>query len=124
MEMTAKAALNTASRNSSGRSRSRKNALSAIECAILSLLAATLLVCALASGFKAPMQGSTERVRVERGDTLWAIAGKHAVDGLSTEQTADLIARLNHLDRHDLVVGTEIEVPRHPESERTDVASR
>ena len=51
------------------------------------------------------------RVRVERGDTLWAIAKQHRVSGLSTEQTADLIARLNNLDAPALVAGRELKVP-------------
>jgi len=78
---------------------------------VLLALAITLLLCALASRAETPSMVPSTRVRVERGDTLWAIAKQHRVSGLSTEQTADLIARLNNLDAPALVAGRELKVP-------------
>lgn len=95
----------TAPRYRRGRGASRGERL------VLLALALALLLCALASRAEAPSTVPSTRVRVEQGDTLWAIAKQHPVSGLSTEQTADLIARLNSLDAPALVAGSELKVP-------------
>ena len=85
--------------------------LSRGEAFILLALMVTLLVCALASRAGTPDAVATTKVLVDRGDTLWAIARANQVPGLSTAQTADLIARLNDLSSGQLIAGTELAVP-------------
>jgi hypothetical protein len=54
-------------------------------------------------------------VRVEAGETLWTLAKAHPVEGLSTEQNTQLIARLNGMDSHTQVAaGTVLRVPAAP----------
>jgi len=57
---------------------------------------------------------ASARVRVEAGQTLWTIAADHPVAGLTTEQTADLIAQLNHVDSQGLCAGATLRVPVQP----------
>lgn len=93
---------------------SRKRGLSALEIATLVLLGAALIWAAVGVGASRSPEISTVSVRVESGDSLWALAQRHPVAGMSTEQTVDLIAKTNHLDRAGLVTGTEIMVPAKP----------
>ena len=88
-----------------GRGLSRGEAL------ILLALMLALVMCALASRAGAPGTVATTKVLVDRGDTLWAIARANQVPGLSTAQTADLIARLNDLSSGQLIAGTELAIP-------------
>jgi Tfp pilus assembly protein FimV len=53
----------------------------------------------------------SRRVRVESGQTLWSLAAEHPVEGSTTEQTAEAIARLNGLKGGRLVAGTSVRVP-------------
>ena len=50
-------------------------------------------------------------VRVQPGDSLWSLAQEHAVDGLTSEQTSDLIASWNGLDGAMLQPGDTLLVP-------------
>jgi len=103
---------------------SRSAPLSRTERAILIVLAGILVLCALASRHPTPTAAPTTHVRVEHGDTLWAIASRNAPDGLSTAQTADLIAQLNGLSSPVLVAGRELDVPTQPGSQNGRLASR
>lgn len=103
---------------------SRSAPLSRTERAILIVLAGILVLCALASRHPTPTAAPTTHVRVEQGDTLWAIASRNAPDGLSTAQTADLIAELNGLSSPLLVAGRELDVPTQPGSQNGRLASR
>ena len=102
----------------------RTHALSRTERVLLVLLAIALVACALASRGIAPADVPTTHVRVAPGDTLWSIAAQNAAPGLTTAQTADLIAKLNDLESSTLVAGAEIDVPRGPGSDRGNFASR
>ena len=90
---------------------------------ILLALAVALLLCAIASRAETPGKVLTTRVRVEQGNTLWGIAQQNRAPGLSTAQTADLIAELNELRTSDLLAGSELKVPA-PGSMDTELASR
>jgi len=101
--------------------RPRPARLSATEIALLLLLVAALLLCVY---FSRSPRLSSERVglvRVGAGQTVWELARTHPVAGLSTAQTAQLIAEINDLQDSSLIAGTEIRVPV---SVRTDVAAR
>ena len=53
---------------------------------------------------------ATERIVVEPGQTLWAIAAEHAADG-EVRETVHAIERLNGLESPMLVAGQELFVP-------------
>lgn len=50
-------------------------------------------------------------VEVTTGDTLWNIAEKNPIDGLSITETVDAIKMVNDLDSGLLVPGMELSVP-------------
>lgn len=78
------------------------------------LVIAVIVVCVAMwlGGARAASAHDTATVRVRAGETLWTLAHRHAVDGQSTEQTAQLIADLNGLQGGELRQGQEIKVPR------------
>lgn len=53
----------------------------------------------------------TKIVEVTTGDTLWNIAEKNPIDGLSITETVDAIKMVNDLDSGLLVPGMELSVP-------------
>jgi LysM repeat protein len=101
----------------------RGRGMSGAERLALILLACALVVCALASRSHAPEADDTTRVRVVAGDTLWAIAEQNRPDGLSTAQTADLIAQLNGLTTSTLMPGRVLAIPT-PGAETARFAAR
>lgn len=52
-----------------------------------------------------------ETIRVQSGDSLWSLAEDHPIDGLSTQETSDVIRSVNHLDRGSLDAGVDLKVP-------------
>ena len=52
-----------------------------------------------------------ETVRVQSGDSLWSLAQEHPIDGLSTQETSDMIRSANHLDHGSLDAGAVLKVP-------------
>ncbi|MGO5416535.1 LysM peptidoglycan-binding domain-containing protein [Collinsella sp. LCP19S3_B11] len=52
-----------------------------------------------------------ETVRVQPGDSLWSLAQEHSVDGLSTQETSDIIRSVNHLVHGSLDAGDVLKVP-------------
>ena len=52
-----------------------------------------------------------ETVRVQSGDSLWSLAQEHPIDGLSTQETSDMIRSVNHLERGSLDAGAVLKVP-------------
>ena len=52
-----------------------------------------------------------ESVRVQSGDSLWSLAQEHSIDGLSTQETSDMIRSVNHLERGSLDAGAVLKVP-------------
>ena len=54
---------------------------------------------------------ATKIVEVTTGDTLWNIAEKNPIDGLSITETVDAIKMVNDLDTGLLVPGMELSVP-------------
>ncbi len=88
--------------------------LTSVEMLVLMALVVALIAAALASRAPAADEVSTTTVRVEHGDTLWALARAHPAAGLSTEQTAELIGRMNGVDSEGLVAGCQVLVPSAP----------
>lgn len=52
-----------------------------------------------------------ETVRVQSGDSLWSLAQEHPIEGLSTQETSDMIRNVNHLEHGSLDAGTHLKVP-------------
>lgn len=52
-----------------------------------------------------------ETIRVQSGDSLWSLAEEHPIDGLSTQETSDLIRSVNHLEHGSLDAGVDLKVP-------------
>lgn len=52
-----------------------------------------------------------ETVRVHTGDSLWSLAEEHPVEGLTTQETSDMIRSANHLERGSLDAGAVLKVP-------------
>jgi Tfp pilus assembly protein FimV len=50
-------------------------------------------------------------IRVDEGQTLWSIAAQHPMPGLTTEQTAELIAKTNQLSGDSIAAGSELAIP-------------
>ena len=100
----------------------RRAALSVFEVLILAALVALLLAGVTLTGHPAGYQVRSTSVRVESGQTLWDLAESHPVAGMSTDQTAELIARLNNVGSRGLVAHTVVRVPAATPSE--SLASR
>lgn len=52
-----------------------------------------------------------ETVRVQSGDSLWSLAQEHPIEGLSTQETSDMIRNVNHLEHGSLAAGAHLKVP-------------
>ncbi|MEE0539399.1 MAG: LysM peptidoglycan-binding domain-containing protein [Collinsella sp.] len=52
-----------------------------------------------------------ETVRVRSGDSLWSLAQEHPIEGLSTQETSDMIRNVNHLEHGSLDAGAHLKVP-------------
>ena len=63
------------------------------------------------SKFNALLNAPAKVVEVAAGDTLWNIAEKNPIDGLSITETVDAIKMVNDLDSGLLVPGMELSVP-------------
>lgn len=75
------------------------------------LVVAALVMIAAASGSSTGTPSVTRTVVISSGETLWALASENRVDGLSIEQTVDLIVRMNALEDSDISVGQRIMLP-------------
>jgi hypothetical protein len=90
---------------------SRSRAVAWGEIVAVVLIALALIAATLITSARVSVGGPNARVRIERGQTLWSVASQHPVAGLTTEQTADAIARLNGLEGKALPIGATIRVP-------------
>lgn len=52
-----------------------------------------------------------ETIRVQPGDSLWSIAEEYPIEGLSTQETSDMIRSVNHLEHGSLAAGAHLKVP-------------
>lgn len=52
-----------------------------------------------------------ETIRVQSGDSLWSLAQEHPIEGLSTQETSDMIRNVNHLEHGSLDAGEHLKVP-------------
>ena len=52
-----------------------------------------------------------ENIRVQSGDSLWSLAEEYPIEGLSTQETSDMIRNVNHLEHGSLAAGAHLKVP-------------
>ena len=52
-----------------------------------------------------------ETICVQPGDSLWSLAQEHPIEGLSTQETSDMIRNVNHLEHGSLDAGAHLKVP-------------
>lgn len=52
-----------------------------------------------------------ENIRVQPGDSLWSLAEEYPIEGLSTQETSDIIRNVNHLEHGSLAAGAHLKVP-------------
>ena len=99
------------------RKRRADRGLAAVAETLLLIVVAGLLIAAVvvtASGSRTSVR--SERTFVARGESLWELASAHPVVGLTTQQTADLIASMNGLADGQVAAGTVVSVPSRPDS--------
>ncbi len=70
-----------------------------------------------------PELPATSEVLVDTGDTLWSLARANPVPGLSTSQTAVLIASVNGIDAASLRAGARLTVPANADRPAFEIAS-
>ena len=99
------------------RRASGRRGLDALEVLILVVIAVLLLVGVAVTRSPGANAVHSTSVRVERGQSLWDLAKSHPVDGMTTAQTAELIARLNDLGTRSLVTNTVVRVPVNESSD-------
>ena len=54
---------------------------------------------------------SNVTIRVQPGDSLWSLAEEYPIEGLSTQETSDMIRSVNHLEHGSLAAGAHLKVP-------------
>ena len=111
---TIQSAHNLRTRGATGRAANarRRNRFSFLEIVALVVIAGLLVVGALkAQPAGAPADLATQTLQVQTGQTLWAIAQAHPIDGLTTAQTAEVISRSNNLSGSVLNAGQTLQVP-------------
>ena len=92
--------------------RTGRSGQAAIEWLAVVLVAVALLVVAATSGGSPQVDVSATRtVGVSAGDTLWEIASRHPITGLSTAQTVEVLAELNDVEGSLLTAGSSVIVP-------------
>lgn len=88
----------------------RHGAVTGVELAIVAVIAGIVIAGAMWPRTSGPRDVFTAPVRIEAGQTLWTLAQEYPVAGLTTEQTADLIASVNAIDG-PLRAGSVVRVP-------------
>ena len=76
--------------------------------AILVVLTAFLL---LFNGTEAKNRTHYQSIHVQQGDTLWAIAGNYAPEGMDVREYIYQIKKANDMDRSDIYTGDELLLP-------------
>lgn len=101
---------------------SAKHQASSLPKLVLSLIAVTAMVAALvfvahavvaheSSAFEEALTTTaTQSVEVRPGDSLWALAEAYPVEGMTTQDTAELIRTWNGLESATLQPGMELSV--------------
>jgi hypothetical protein len=92
-------------------SRTASRQVAWAEIVALILITAALIAALVVTSGRVHAKVPSERTRVESGQTLWTLASEHPVRGLTTEQTAELIASVNHIEGGGVTAGQSIRIP-------------
>lgn len=92
-------------------SRLASAAAAAVIVAVCAILAFTSLVSRAQAVTDASLTASTQVVSVRAGESLWSLAESHPIDGLTTQETSDIIREWNGLESATLHMGEELVVP-------------
>jgi hypothetical protein len=77
----------------------------------LVIITAALIAALVITSDQAHANVPSKATRVESGQSLWTLADQHPVAGLTTEQTAELIANINHIEGGRVAAGETIRIP-------------
>ena len=83
----------------------------AVALTLFFLLATSIVSARHAAYAESASNVTCETVRVQSGDSLWSLAQEHSVDGLTTQETSDIIRSVNHLEHGSLDAGDVLKVP-------------
>lgn len=83
----------------------------AVALAIFFVLATSIFNARHAAYAESVSNVTYETVRVQSGDSLWSLAQEHPIEGLSTQETSDMIRDVNHLEHGSLDAGAHLKVP-------------
>lgn len=86
----------------------------AVAVTLFFVLATTVFTARHAAYADSASNVTYETVRVHTGDSLWSLAEEHPVEGLTTQETSDMIRSVNHLERGSLDAGAVLKVPARP----------
>lgn len=95
----------------SSRRRSGVHTPAAIEIGVLIAIATLLIAGAVATAGPGAAHVRTQRVMTAPGDTLWTLASNHPIAGMTTQQEADMIARMNAMGAAAVAPGHTLLVP-------------
>jgi hypothetical protein len=93
----------------------------AFEVLALLVIAFLLILGAALAGAPRAATPAMSELRVQAGDSMWALAAAHPVEGLTTAQVADLMTKANHLDGRPIVQGQTILAPATSRDQRVAV---
>ena len=83
----------------------------AVALTLFFVLAASIFSARHAAYAESASNVTYETVRVQSGDSLWSLAQEHPIEGLSTQETSDMIRNVNHLEHGSLDAGAHLKVP-------------
>lgn len=83
----------------------------AVALTLFFVLAASIFSARHAAYAESVSNVTYETVRIQSGDSLWSLAQEHPIEGLSTQETSDMIRNVNHLEHGSLDAGTHLKVP-------------
>lgn len=83
----------------------------AVALTLFFVLAASIFSARHAAYAESVSNVTYETVRVQSGDSLWSLAQEHPIEGLSTQETSDMIRNVNHLEHGSLDAGVHLKVP-------------
>ncbi len=82
-----------------------------LEVIVLIVIAVLLILGAVVTSPRTEPAPSLTALKVTAGDSLWTLAARHPIDGLTTAQVSEILMRANHLDAPLVTPGQTILVP-------------
>lgn len=83
----------------------------AVALTLFSVLATSVFSARHAAYAESVSNVTYETIRVQPGDSLWSLAEEYPIEGLSTQETSDMIRNVNHLEHGSLAAGAHLKVP-------------